>query len=334
MNNLAVFGGTSNESLVASVCESLGILVRNARISRFPDGEIIVKVEDDVRGNDCFVIQSTSPPINENLMELLIFVDCLKRASAKSITAVIPYFGYARQDRKAEGRTPITARMVADLLATVGINRVLTIDLHAKQIEGFFNIPVDHLTARPVFVKSLKSLSLQNTIVLSPDVGNMKIASNYAQELGMDIAVIDKRRINGEEVKMSTIVGDIVGKNILMFDDMISTAGTICAAAEFAKEKGCMGIKVVATHGLFCGSAIEKISKSPIDEIIISDTVPLNSFMLAEKRFVEENVSDFPKITIISLAKLLGEAIIRIYDRRSISVLLESGCDYSVRQMR
>ncbi len=328
MSNLAIFCGSANPELVKGICDSIGVQMRNAKISHFPDGETTVKVENDVRGNDCFIIQPTSPPVNENIMELLIYVDCLKRASAKSITAVIPYFGYARQDRKAEGRTPITARMVADLLSQSGINRVLTIDLHAKQIEGFFNIPVDHLTARPIFMRYLKAWDITNTVVLSPDVGNMKIANDYAQELGIDIAVIDKRRINGEEVVSSTIVGNVSGKSVLIFDDMISTAGTIVAATELAKEKGCLRISVIATHGLFCGGAIEKLSKSCIDTIIVSDTIPLNKAM---KDIIEsENGKNFPKIKIISIAKLLGEAIIRIYDERSISVLLESDYDFGV----
>lgn len=328
MSNLAIFCGSANPELVKGICDSIGVHMRDAKVSHFPDGETKIKVENDVRGNDCFIIQPTSPPVNENIMELLIYIDCLKRASAKSITAVIPYFGYARQDRKAEGRTPITARMVADLLSQSGIVRVLTIDLHAKQIEGFFNIPVDHLAARPIFMRYLKTWDVTNTVVLSPDVGNMKVGNEYARELGIDIAVIDKRRINGEEVESCTIVGSVSGKSVLIFDDMISTAGTIVSASELAKAKGCLRVSIIATHGLFCGGAIEKLSKSCIDMIIVSDTIPLNKAM---KDIIEsENGKNFPKIKIISLAKLLGEAIIRIYDKRSISVLLESDYDFGV----
>lgn len=327
MNNLAIFGGTANPELVKGICDSIGVQLRNAKVSHFPDGETMVKVEDDVRGNDCFIIQPTSPPVNENIMELLIYIDCLKRASAKSITAVIPYFGYARQDRKAEGRTPITARMVADLISQSGVNRVLTIDLHAKQIEGFFNVPVDHLTVRPIFVRHFRTCDLTNTVILSPDVGNMKIANEYAQELGTDIAVIDKRRINGEEVESSTIIGNVVGKYVLMCDDMISTAGTICAASKLAKKKGCLSISVAVSHGLFVGGAIKKLLDSDIDNIIVSDTIPLNRSM---REIIEGENKNFPKIKIISIAKLVGEAIIRIYDKRSVSVLLESGYDYKV----
>lgn len=327
MNNLAIFGGTANPELVKGICDSIGVQLRNAKVSHFPDGETMVKVEDDVRGNDCFIIQPTSPPVNENIMELLIYIDCLKRASAKSITAVIPYFGYARQDRKAEGRTPITARMVADLLSQSGVNRILTIDLHAKQIEGFFSVPVDHLTAKPVFVKYFRTCDLTNTVILSPDVGNMKIANGYAQELGADIAVIDKRRMNGEEVESSTIVGKVAGKYVLIFDDMISTAGTICAASQLAKKKGCLSVSVAASHGLFVGGAIKKLLDSDIDNIIVSDTIPLNRSM---REIIENKNENFPKIKIISIAKLVGEAIIRIYDKRSVSVLLESDYDYEV----
>jgi ribose-phosphate pyrophosphokinase len=327
MINLAIFGGTSNPELVNSICDSIGVQIKNAKVTRFPDGETTVKVYDDVRGNDCFVIQPTCPPVNESIMELLIYIDCLKRASAKSITAVIPYFGYARQDRKAEGRTPITARMVADLISQSGVDRVLTIDLHAKQIEGFFDVPVDHLTARPVFVRNFVTYDLDNTVILSPDVGNMKVANEYAQELGVDIAVIDKRRINGEEVESSTIVGNVAGKDVLMFDDMISTAGTICAASRLAKEKGCRRVSVAASHGLFVGRAIKKLLDSDIDNVIVTDTIPLNKAM---KEMILSKNEKFPKIKIISIAKLVGEAIIRIYDKRSVSVLLESDYDYKV----
>ena len=327
MNNLAIFGGSSNPELVKSICRSIGDSVKNAYIDHFPDGETMVKIEDDVRGNDCFIVQPTSPPVNENIMELLIFIDCLKRASAKSITAVIPYFGYARQDRKASGRTPITARMVADLLSQSGIDRVLTIDLHAKQIEGFFNIPVDHLTARPVYIKYFKTCDLTNTVILSPDVGNMKIANEYAQELGLDIAVIDKRRINGEEVISSNIVGNVEGKNVLMFDDMISTAGTIVAASELARKKGCLNIEVSVTHGLFCGGAIDNIIRSHISKIIVSDTILINKSI---KNIIENKNDKFPEIKIISIANLLGNAIVRIYENRSVSFLLKSDYQYDM----
>jgi ribose-phosphate pyrophosphokinase len=319
MNNLAIFSGTANPELAKDICDYIGIPVGDAIVSHFPDGETMVKVDDEVRGKDCFIVQPTCTPVNANIMELLIFIDCLRRASAKSISVVIPYYGYARQDRKSEGRTPITARMVADLLTWSGINRVLTMDLHASQIEGFFNMPVDHLTAFPAVLSYLKShISLEDITILSPDVGNMKMGEKYAQALDADLSVIDKRRINGEEAVATRLVGDVDGKHVLMFDDMISTAGTICSAARMAKEHGAIKISVFATHGLFTGPATIRLMDSPIDNIYITDTVPLSKSMQAYSKF------NTPAIEVISVAKLLGEAIVRIYQDRSVSVLLES----------
>jgi ribose-phosphate pyrophosphokinase len=310
MDNLAIFSGTSNLKLSVDICTYIGVLLNNSIVSDFPDGEVMVKINDDVRGKDCFVIQSTCPPVNDNIMQLLIYVDCLKRASAKSITVVIPYFGYARQDRKTEGRTPITAKMIADLITTVGASRVLTMDLHAQQIEGFFNIPVDHLKAVPVFVNYLKLKNLKNTVILSPDVGNMKTANLYAQELDLDIAVIDKRRINGEETIASNIIGEVENKNVLIFDDMISTGGTICSAVSKVKEEGGKNVSVCATHGLFSSdNSYSKLVEAGVNEICVADTIPLKKDI---------------NVKTISVSKLLGEAIVRIYQKRSVSVLLES----------
>ncbi len=315
MNNLAIFSGSANPSLTKSICEYIEVPVGNAAVSHFPDGETMVKIEDDVRGKDCFIIQPTCVPVNANVMELLIYIDCLKRASAGSITAVVPYFGYARQDRKTEGRTPITAKMVADLITNIGADRVLTVDLHSKQIEGFFNIPVDHLKAFPVIVESLLKSSLNNLVVLSPDVGNMKTASAYAQAINVELAVINKKRINGEEAIASELIGDVKGKYVLMFDDMISTAGTICSAAKMADENGAVGISVYATHGLFTGPAHDRLLNSKIDTIYVTDTIPLNK---------ETKELEVPTVFTLSIARLLGEAILRIYQKRSVSVLLES----------
>lgn len=319
MNNLAIFSGTANPELAKDICDYIGIPIGDAIVSHFPDGETMVKVDDEVRGKDCFIIQPTCTPVNANIMELLIFIDCLRRASAKSISVVIPYYGYARQDRKSEGRTPITARMVADLLTWSGISRVLTMDLHASQIEGFFNMPVDHLTAFPVVLSYLKSnIPLEDITILSPDVGNMKMGEKYAQALNVDLSVIDKRRVNGEDSVATRLVGDVEGKHVLMFDDMISTAGTICSAAKMAEEHGAIKISVFATHGLFTGPAAIRLMDSPIDNIYITDTVPLSKSMEAYSKF------NTPTIEVISVAKLLGEAIVRIYQDRSVSVLLES----------
>lgn len=319
---MIIFSGTSNKKLAEDVCSYIGMNLGNSVISHFPDGETMIKVEDNVRGKDCFIIQSTGDPVNQNIMELFIFIDCLKRSSANSITVVIPYYGYARQDRKTEGRTPITAKMVADLITNLGAERVLTIDLHSVQIEGFFNIPVDHLQAFPVFVNYFKQQNLDNYIVLSPDVGSMKRSNLYATELGLELSVIDKRRYSETETEAKRLVGDVKNKNVIMFDDMVSTAGTICKAAEKAKEEGAKKIVVAATHGLFSGRAYDNVINSKINEIIVSDTVQLS-----------EKIKSLPNIDIkvISVSKLLGEAIVRIHDRRSVSVLLESNYENYMR---
>lgn len=322
MNNIAVFSGSNNELMTKNICNFLQIPLSLSSINIFPDSEIIVEVNSQARGKDCFVVQSISPPTNDSLMEILIFIDCLKRASAKTITAVIPYYGYARQDRKDKGRTPITAKLIADMLSTAGANRVLTLDLHAKQIEGFFNIPVDHLTAVPVFVRKLKQEDLGNYIVLSPDVGNVKTASRYADELGLDISIVHKKRLNGEQVEAEQIIGDVEGKDILMFDDMISTAGTICSAAKLAVKKGAKNIRAFATHGLFVGQAFERLKDSPINEITVT-----NSILLSDKDIVK---SSNLNIKVLTIDYLLGEAILRIYQNRSVSVLLESGREYDM----
>ena len=327
MNNLAVFSGDSNKKLAQDICKHIGINLSSSFISHFPDGETCVKIEEVVRGKNCFIIQPTSPPVDNNLMELLVFIDCLKRASAKRITVVMPYFGYARQDRKDAGRVPITAKLVANLITSAGADSVLTMDLHSKQIEGFFDITVDHLSAFPAFVEYYRKQDLTNTVVLSPDVGNMKMAGAYAQELNLGIAVIDKRRKNGEEVVSANIVGDVKGKNVLMADDMISTAGTIASAATFAKKKGALSVQLCATHGLFCGGAIDKLMNSGIDKIIVSDTVPLTKRILQNIEtysLSQKNTDIWPEIAVVSVAKLLGEAIVRIYDNRSVSILLKS----------
>jgi len=285
---------------------------RKANVRMFPDGEKFVKISEDVRGLDCFIVQPTCTPVDENLMELLIMLDSLKRASARRITVVIPYFGYARQDRKDDGRVPITARLVANLISTAGANRVLAIDLHASQLEGFFDIPVDHLMAEPVMTKYLLSKDIDNPVVVSPDVGNVKTASRYVKNLGGDLAIIHKRRISSNEVECGEIIGDVEGRDVIMVDDMISTAGTICSAAKLVKDRGARSIIAGATHGLFCGEAIERLSKAPFDEIIVTDTIPLR-----------EEVAKLGNVKVLSVAPLLGEAIRRIYKNESVSSLLK-----------
>jgi ribose-phosphate pyrophosphokinase len=283
----------------------------------FPDGEIIVKLEEDVRGRDCFVIQSTHHPVNAHLMELLIYIDCLKRASAERITAVIPYFGYARQDRKDEGRTPITAKLVANLITAAGADRVLALDLHAAQIQGFFDIPVDHMLAVPVFVEYIESIrnTLGDIVLVSPDVGNVKTANMYANVLGGDLAIIDKRRKSGSEVVSTNIIGDVKNKTVLMFDDMISTAGTICEAAKLVKANGATDVIAACTHPVLVGLAMERLQDAPISKIIVTDTIPGGQRC--------EKIAD--KMVTLSVAPLLGAAIHRIHHHQSVSALFRPG---------
>src|SRR5437016_4479090 len=246
-----VFTGRANPELAQRICSSLQIPLGRGRTELFPDGELIVKVEEDVRGRDCFVVQPTSHPINAHLMELMIWIDCLRRASAKQVTAVIPYFGYARQDRKDEGRVPITAKLVANLLERAGADRVVSVDLHAAQVQGFFDIPVDHLSASPVLVKWFKSLKLTNRVFVSPDVGNIKRAQVYANMLGGEICIIDKRRKSGSTTEAKRIIGDVEGKNVLIVDDMITTAGTMTEAVKIIRANGALDIYLAATHAVF-----------------------------------------------------------------------------------
>jgi ribose-phosphate pyrophosphokinase len=245
-------------------------------------------------------------------MELLIFIDCLARASARRITAVLPYFGYARQDRKSEGRTPITAKLVANLIVTAKVNRVLAIDLHAEQVQGFFDIPVDHLTAEPVLLKYFRKSDLSNIVVVSPDVGNVKTANVYAQDLGADLAVIDKRRVSGADAVATRIIGNVQGKDVLMFDDMITTAGTICSAAQMVRENGAKSIRVAATHGVFAPPAVDRLNNSSIDEVVVADTVPLS-----------EESKKIRNLKVLTVAELLGEAIHRIHNDESVSEIFE-----------
>jgi len=311
-NSLKVFSGSSNPALTAAVCEYLGVSLGRAKIDIFPDGEKVIRVEDDVRGKDCFVVQSTCRPVDEHLVELLIYLDCLRRASAKRITAVIPYFGYARQDRKDEGRVPITAKLVANLITTAGANRVLAIDLHAQQLQGFFDIPVDHLTGELVLSKYFGEKKINKLTVVSPDVGNMKTASRYASHLGGDLAIVHKRRVSGSEVQAREIIGDVAGRNVLMCDDIIATAGTVCSAAKLVKERGAEKIYVGATHGVFAGEALKRLGDAPIDEVVVTDTIPQNG-----------ESSKLHSIKVLTVSSMLGEAIKRIHKNESVSSLFE-----------
>ncbi len=308
---LVVFGGSAGCDLTVKVCRYLELDPGNATIAKFPDGETLLKIEEDVRGKDCFVVQSTSPPVNDNLMELLIFIDCLRRASAKRITAVVPYYGYARQDRKSEGRTPITAKLVANMLAKAGVDRVLTMNLHADQIQGFFDIPVDHLTAAPVLARHFLRQSLGDTVLVSPDVGNIKFGGDFAARMGGELAVIHKRRLSGDSTVAVNIIGDVEGKKVMMFDDMITTAGTVCEAAKLVRRHGAKEVYVAAAHGVFAGPALQRLVEAELEEIVVTDTVPVR----------REIVEGLPNLTILSVADLVGEAIRRIHEHRSVSAL-------------
>lgn len=310
--DLRVFSGSSNPRLTRAVCEYLQVRPGRAQIERFPDGEKIVRIEDDVRGRDCFVVQSTCRPVDEHLVELLIFLDCLRRASARRVTAVIPYFGYARQDRKDEGRVPITAKLVANLLTTAGADRILAIDLHAHQLQGFFDVPLDHLAGELVLGRYFARKRIPNLTVLSPDVGNIKMATRYVSYVGGDLAIIHKKRLSGSQVVAAELIGPVKGRNILMCDDMISTAGTVCSAAALVKERGAKRIYVGATHGVFADKALALLAKAPVDEVVVTDTIPLRPE--AEKDGL---------VKVLTAAPMLGQAIRRIHRNKSVSILFK-----------
>jgi len=314
MSNLILFSGRAHPELARRISDHLDIALGEVKLTVFPDGELLVKMETDVRGRDVFIIQSTCWPVNRSLMELLIFIDCARRASAKRITAVIPYFGYARQDRKDEGRVPITAKLVANLIATAGADRVLTLDLHAAQVQGFFDIPVDNLHAEPVLSRYFAKMNLKNLVLVSPDPGNAKRARVYANRLGGELAVIDKRRISGSDVEVGRIIGDVKGRIVLMMDDMITTAGTISGAAKLCKNEGATQIFIGATHGVLCGPAIERLSGAPVNQVVVTDTVPIP----------QEKLNAIGSLKVLSVAELMGEAIHRIHNDESVSSLFSA----------
>ncbi len=318
-NAMKIFAGRASRELTASICRHLGLPLGQGRTDQFPDGEIIVKIDEDVRGRDCFVVQSTHHPVNTHIMELLIYIDCLKRASASRITAVIPYFGYARQDRKDEGRVPITAKLVANLITAAGADRVLTIDLHAAQIQGFFDIPVDHMLAAPVFNEYIATIrdQLGDIVLVSPDVGNVKTALVYANFLNGDLAIIDKRRRTGTTVESAHLIGEVKDRTVMMFDDMISTAGTMCEAARLVMDHGARDVIAAATHPVLVGLAMERLRDAPISKVIVTDTIPCG------KRC--EPIAD--KLVELSVAELVGDAIHNIHHNRSVSALFRKDKD-------
>jgi ribose-phosphate pyrophosphokinase len=314
MRELKIFSGQANSQLARDICGFLHLSLGEISLGKFPDGENYCKIEEDVRGRDVFLVQPTCPPVNDNLMELLIMIDSCKRASAARITAVIPYFGYARQDRKDEGRVPITAKLAANIITRSGADRVLTMDLHAPQIQGFFDVPVDHLYAAPVLNEHFLNMGLteDNFVVVSPDEGSIKRALGHSKRLGGKLAIVDKRRASATETRQANIIGGpIKGLVALMFDDMITTAGSICGAARAVHDAGAREIYVAATHGVLCGPAVENIEKSPITQLILTDSIPLKPQQV------------IPRIRIRSVAPLLAEAIKRIHHDQSISALFE-----------
>lgn len=310
MNKLKIFTGNSNVSLAREICGHLAVPLGAAKVRSFSDGEILVEIGENVRGLDVYVIQSTCAPANDNLMELLIMTDALKRASAARITAVIPYFGYARQDRKVAPRTPITSKLVADLVSTAGVDRVLTMDLHAGQIQGFFNIPVDHLYAAPVILRDITERFDQSVVVVSPDAGGTERARAFAKRLNAGLAIIDKRRSGPNVSEVMNIIGDVEGQICIIVDDMIDTAGTLCQAAQALKEEGAAEVYACATHAVLSGPALERIDNSSLKEVLVTNTIP-----------VEDKLGQCERLRQLSVADLLAEAIRRIHGDESVSSL-------------
>lgn len=307
MRGYKIFAGTASKEFAQSVCDSLEVSVSKAEVKRFSDGEISVKISESVRGRDVFIIQSTGAPSNDNLMELLVMTDALKRSSADSITAVVPYFGYARQDRKAAPRVPITAKLVANMYETAGIDRVITIDLHAGQIQGFFDIPVDNLYGSVLFEEYVKSKNLKNPIIASPDIGGVARARYFAEKLGLDMVIVDKKREEANVSEVMNIIGDVEGYDVILVDDMVDTAGTMVKAASVLKKKGATSVMACATHPVLSGPAYERLEKGELDELVVSDTLTLRQ--------------ESDKIKVLTLAPLFGEVIRRVYHNESVNSL-------------
>ena len=307
---MKIFSGTAHPALADRICTHLGVKRSDANVNPFPNGETFVKINENVRGSDIFIVQPTCPPTNHNLMELLIMVDAARRASAERITAVIPFFGYARQDRKDQPRVPITAKLVANLLTAAGVQRVLTVDLHAGQIQGFFDIPVDHLYAAPVIIRYLKEKELtgDNVVVVSPDVGGIKMTHSFSKSLGSDFAIVAKARRSATEVEALNVIGEVEGRNVLLVDDMTETAGTLTAAATLLRERGAKRIYAGVSHAILNDLAIKRLAESSIEELITTDSTPM---------------AHGPKVTTLSIAEILGEAIRRIHQGESVTSLFD-----------
>jgi ribose-phosphate pyrophosphokinase len=309
-NKLQIFSGPANPELAQRIADYVGVPLGKASVTSFPDGETFVKFEENIRGNDLFIVQPSCPPTNQHLMELLIMIDAARRASAFRITAVMPFYGYARQDRKDQPRVPITAKLIANLLVAAGANRILTMDLHAQQIQGFFDIPVDHLYAAPVFYKYISSKKIDNLVVVSPDVGGMKMAAAYSQMLGSGLAIVAKRRKSAEEIEALYVVGDVEGKNVLVVDDITETAGTLTAAARILKKAGAKAIYAGVSHAVLNDLALQRLKESDICELITTNSTP------------PKKVDGLP-LTVLCVAELLGEAIKRVHMGESVSSLFD-----------
>jgi ribose-phosphate pyrophosphokinase len=310
-DTIRLISGTAHPALAEAVAKEIGVGLCDAHVGRFPDGEIDIKINDDVRGTDCFVLQPLSPPVNENWVELLLLLDCLKRASAGRVTAVMPYYGYARKDRKDEGRVPISAKVVANTVTRCGADRVLTIDMHAAQIQGFYDIPVDHLYAKPVLLKAVQEMQIQDPVVVTPDVGGIKMARSYAKALAADLAIVDKRRVSGSEIAVEHLIREVEGRNVIIVDDMISTGGSISEAASIVRSHGARTVVIAVTHAVLCGPAVERLDACPADTILVTDTIP------RRKKVPHQ-------IQTVSVAPLLARALQNLHDSRSLSVLFDT----------
>ncbi len=308
MTALKVFSGNANRGLAEEICQALNVPLGKADVGHFSDGELQVRILENVRGHDTFIVQPTCPPVNDHLMELLIMVDALARASARRITAVIPYYGYGRQDRKAEPRVPISAKLVANLVTAAGCDRVLAMDLHVGQIQGFFDIPVDHLYAMPVFLEYIRQKNLKDVVIVSPDAGGVERARAFAKRLDADLAIVDKRRPRANVADVMNVIGEVEGKTAILLDDMVDTAGTLCKDAEALKRFGAKRIFAATSHGVLSGPAMERLEQSPIEELMISNSIPLNG-------------KKSSKVRVLSVAPLLAEAIKRIHEDQSVSQL-------------
>ena len=308
MDPCRIFSGNASRELAKAICETLKVPLGDAEVSRFEDNEVSVRFNENIRGSDVFVVQSTNAPA-DHLMELLVMLDAAKRASARRVTAVMPYFGYARQDRKDQPRAPITAKLVANVITVAGADRALTMDLHSAQIQGFFDIPLDHLYAAPVLIEYFVKLALPNLVVVAPDIGSVKMARAYAKRLNADLALVDKRRPRPDSVEIMNVIGDVEGKNVVMFDDVVTTARTLCLAAAAMRKHGALEVYAGVTHGVFCPGSLERLGESPIKEVVVTDTLQHDPASLS------------PKVRVLPVASLLAEAIQRIHEERSLSSL-------------